>query len=89
MHPHQTWENAGALHRQIIMKHLLRRACRLIPPLLVLGLLHGCAVVGAAVSVAGTAVSVAGTVVSTTVAVTGKVIEKTVDVATSTDEVQP
>lgn len=71
------------------MNHPLLRPCRALLPLLALGLLPGCAVVGAAVSVAGTAVSVAGTVVSTTVAVTGKVIEKTVDVATSSDKAQP
>lgn len=71
------------------MNHPLSRPRRVLVPLLALGLLPGCAVVGAAASVAGAAVSVTATVVSTTVAVTGKVIEKTVDVATSPSEAQP
>lgn len=70
------------------MNHALAHTtwCRRLLPLLGLACLPGCAVVGAAASVAGAAVSVASTVVVTTVSVTGKVIEKTVDAATSSDE---
>ncbi len=69
------------------MNHaLVRTACRLLLSWCALASLPGCAVVGAAASVAGAAVSVAGTVVSTTVSVTGKVIEKSIDAATSDEQ---